>query len=419
MCQITVDNLGDDFLNRELFLLLGTEGSAIHADGWGYADSSGEITKSYWPMYLTNDTGSYLAKGVCKTSAPLLGHIRQASSKVPVCTENAHPFKLDDMVFVHNGKLTPKKSEDFDIDYSLTEINATTNKEVTVWYKRSDSLIFFEEFVKDYKELAPDFPDEEKLFVEAVTTTMAKFDGKFAMVFIIKGKYYIVRGKTADLHISYRLSSGRKDATQIGWAINTERKNLLSSTLLLSNLHQLRGEKPIHFSEPLLIAEESIYVAEATTLRKIGEIKETTFVTTSGAAYATNFTAGNGTTQSTTIIGSNLAPEGLVAKYAKEIFDFLSTYSLSLTDFQNILLESWDVSITEMTEETTKFTVKKILERLKSETTRQIHKSLKEALKGYPLYLYRYGRDIDNYPWMLNPKNQQLQLVRRVREEKS
>ena len=212
MCQITVSNLGDDFLNREAFLILGAEGSTVHGDGWGYCFSNGETLKTYLPMYCTTNIGEILGDKKTRSAPPLLGHIRQASPKVPVCTANAHPFAIDNVYFVHNGKLTPKDEDKFSIEYEVEETDAKDGKKKKVKYNRSDSLIFFEHFMETWKGAQNTYNSEEEKFVWVLNKAMEAFYGRFAMVFLIHDKCYIVRGKTAELNIAYRLNSNRKDA---------------------------------------------------------------------------------------------------------------------------------------------------------------------------------------------------------------
>lgn len=419
MCQISVCNLGDELLNKKLFLLMGSSGSTIHNDGWGYGTGSGELWKCSMAMYGTSDAGvALLQKSSGKT--PLLGHIRQASKKVPVNTKNAHPFSKKNIVFVHNGTLTPKDEKNFVMTEEVNEIDPKTSKVVKdengapkkISVSRSDSLIFFEEFLKHYKD--------EEHFVEALNETMNLFTGKFAFVFIINGNYYIVRGKTADLHIVYLYESYDKDAKVVGWAINTSKQILDESSNLLSNLVQLDGKKPLPFSYPVILEEESVFIARNDGLEKIGEIKENKPAYSAAATAPARQNRGAGDSNfygSPTGTGTVITTEikERVALY-KEIYEFMKNNSISIGEIQALFSKLYGASLLEVTKAMLMHFTKKAIPALNSKNGKegkQLRKRLRKALSGSPVRTFQYSKDME-YPWMLNLITVQREFVSKI-----
>ncbi len=412
MCQISLCNLGEQALNKKLFLLMGHEGSPIHDDGWGLSNSSGEIWKCSLPMFSTSDSGEIL-KGFDTGKTPLLGHIRQASPKVPVMKQNSHPFKQKGISFVHNGKLSPKDEKNFVMEEEVVEIDSKTKEKKTVKVNRSDSLIFFEEFMKHYKG--------EDSFVKALQETMELFTGKFALVFVVNGKYYIARGRTADLYISYLMDRSDKEEKVIGWAINTSKDVLDKSLLLLSNLQQLDGKKPLDFTIPKILEEETIYKADKNGLEVVGEIKENSApATTYNYGQYNNWQKGNTgasnptkpTTETTTEIDKD------TAKMFARIYDFLRGSSLSTQDLQFIFDKMYSASILEVTKPMLEHFIKVVIPRIDNKTNKDIRKRLRKILGGHYLMHYQYRDDME-YPWMFNPKSVQIEFVEQLEAKKA
>ncbi len=416
MCQISVNNLRDESLNKKLFLLMGSVGSTIHKDGWGFADGKGGSFRSGLSMYYTMDSGEILNREFKGGDGILLGHIRQASPQVPVLVKNTHPFTKKGISFVHNGKLTPKDEKNFVMEEELNEVDPKTHKPVidektgknkTVKIKRSDSLIFFEEFLKHYKD--------EAHFVDALKETMELFTGKFAMVFVINGSFYIVRGKTADLYISY-LHDGTFDSKKNpgigGWAINTSKEILDNSCILMSNLNLLEGGQALNFSLPSLLKEETIFKAEKDGLVELGEIKENS-VPTQNYNYDNKWRSD--TTNFTDKKGTGAIKYKDLFKMYKQIFDFMGSYSLSPHDIQNIFGAVYSASLLEATEAMLKHFCNVVLLELSKKTEKNIRRRLKKAVNGGYLFRYQY-KDIE-YPWMLNSKTEQIKFIEELEKK--
>lgn len=404
MCEISVVNLRDTSLNKKLYLIMGSLGSVEHSDGWGFSTSGGKAWKCDLPMFWTSDSGYVLRKQIEEEDGkPLLGHIRRASPKVPVTAENAHPFKQNDVVFVHNGKLTPKDDKKFDIEYELPKMKDgkpeldSTGKPKMEKFNKSDSLVFFEEFMTN-------FTDEEH-FMDALQKTMDEFYGKFAFVFVINGNFYIVRGKSADLHITYLRSGSEEEAETIGWAINTSKPVIKISTSLLSNMRQLEGEPYLDFSPVELLDAETVYKATETGLEILGKIKEN---------YAPVKQYESRSYASSSSSSKNKKPT-VMENYTQQVVEFMLAYSLSPGDIQLIMLATSGLSTLEVNEAALKNLVEDVIPLLKNLTKKDIRKGLKKALSNMALRHYRY--EGLQYPWMLNSHEEQLSLISRLEEK--
>lgn len=417
MCQISLVNLHDRNLNEKLWLLMGTLGSQVkHDDGWGVADSEGNYFKCGIPMHYTTNSGEKIKEAV-KTDGILLGHVRDASSFVPVNTKNAHPFIINDIVFVHNGKLTPKDEKGFIMDEQVPDIDLKTGvqytdkegKLLTKTVGRSDSLIFFEEFMKDWEADATEYASEEAKFVSVVNTTMLKFYGKFALVFIINGTFYVCRGKQAELNITFFRATDAVDSPVTGWAINTDARVLDTCVVLLNNINHLEDKPELHFSLPSLLTEETIFVAEDEGLRAIGKMKEGLAPVKTYPATTTAW-KGNQTSANPTIGGNgNGATEDRLEKITRKIYNFMEDYSMSPQDIQILLYAAFGASTLEVNVDMLEIFHDEILLRLKNLTTGKIQKKVRKTNTGY-IGLYDYGDR--NYPWMLNDRGTQKLFVK-------
>lgn len=415
MCQITVANLHRDEYNKLFFLLAGSLGSTEHNHGWGFAqasaESSPETFKCSLPLYCTTNSGVFLrGEKPDWNDQPLIGHIRQASPQVPVTTDNAHPFAIENVMYVHNGKLTPRDEKEFIMEEDMDTWDEKLGAMVTKKVKRSDSLIFFEKFM-DYFEKNTE-EDLEKKFVECMNNAMSHFDGKFAMVFLIANRYFIVRGRSADLHIAYLQNEAQEN---IGWVINTNKKVLDWATILLSNTTQLLYEEALEFTTGKLLKEETIFVAEENDLRIIGTVKETYPVvsTYAGKGGATNFTGtsgGNGGTSHT-----KSSKRSAAEKYAETVYTFMREYSLTLADINVLFLIGYNCSLLDVDGEILKHFCNKVIPRLQNGTTKPLRKQMANTVTTFSPY--RYSGTGLAYPWMLNSRTKQAQLIAEIAKQ--
>jgi predicted glutamine amidotransferase len=83
--------------------------SAIHCDGWGITDKSGEVVKEA-DCAVKNPNFMEVIKSN-KSDGALL-HLRWATSGLPVNKANAHPFHFGKYSFTHNGSINPPTALD-------------------------------------------------------------------------------------------------------------------------------------------------------------------------------------------------------------------------------------------------------------------------------------------------------------------
>ncbi len=441
MCELCVVNTHDELLNKTLALVNGNLGSTVHSDGWGITDGNKDW-KCSLPMFLTANAGGVIKKEIPKTGKnPLMLHIRRASPRVPVVLENSHPFVAEQWKLMHNGKLSPKDEKGFVMEEDFPDIDDKTGFQrtgkdgllLTKKMNRSDSLIFFEQFIKDWNakipEADPQTPDE--VFVEVLNTTMSKFKGKFAFLISRDKTMYVVRGKTAKLFISYLRETKEVDSPVIGFVVNTSETTMYQSLGLVSSLRELQGLERLYYSYPESLAEETIYKVEKFDLTKIGKIAEnpeyapTVYAGSRGQsaewdAGGTNFTktGGKGTT-ATNIqnTGTKSKMELHREKLTKEVFNFLVEYSLSPVDLQNMFLAFYDISIEQLELPMLHQFATKIIPNICSHYVKKdMKKNMKLACKGLPVGLYQYGNQ-DNYPWIFIPKNLQEVFIKKITKD--
>jgi predicted glutamine amidotransferase len=395
-----------------MYLILASVGSINQKHGWGFVGTKNQdVSKCEFPAYCTTNLGELLRKA----SGPLMGHIRQASVGVPVIEEYAHPFYNGETFFMHNGTLTPKKPEDFilemEVEYTSEEKPGVIS---IVKEKISDSLIFYEEFVR----ISSKNPD--KTTVENIIATLDKFYGKFAMLLHVKAekKTYVIRGKTADLHISYIKNSQKEDAKTTGYVINTNSEDLFLSLNLLSNLGQLSGKSPIYFTEPKIIESEKIYLVKDFDLEIVGEAKEN-----SAPVAATNFFGRAGARGGGQVwgedwelysadTGNTSNVKNPVVKAVNEIFPFMLSHLLTFSDMERLFYFLYGTSMLEATEEVVEHFSTRALKALKERTTKIIRRRLKSVCVGD--YIPEPIKQNYEIPWVLCSAVDQIKLVAEV-----
>lgn len=394
MCELCLVNLKSNSLNRKLFLIAGSAGSIANDDGWGYADSTG-IYKTHLPMFIDESAGEMLR--TCKVKTPLLGHVRAASPQVPVCVDNSHPFLENEIIFMHNGSLKPKNEKDFVLEYKVMEPDKD-GKEVEKTYKYSDSKMFFNRFLSRYK-IGDDF-------VEKLKETMGEFFGKFAMMFYIGNDIFVVRGKTANLYISYLTESSKKDAKVLGYVINTGLTTLDFSTTLLSNMEELEGRPKLHFTYPELLPDETIWKAGELGLEKIGEIKENYSSYSPGKEMgAGNFIQRSGALSSTRTGGTGGTNYGKEDNLIKELHEFRIRYSLSVKDLSDIFMAGYGVSLLNIDVPILEHFFKRVVPIITKLADKDIRRRVKKTLSGICVNRIEYiaGKQ---FPWMMWTKEE-------------
>jgi len=409
MCEIVLSNLNDEQLNKRLALLLMSLGSGIHNDGWGVVGNDGGSAKCAHPAYCTTDLGSFI-KNTKTMKRPFLAHIRKASTSVPVENKNSHPFTHQSMNMVHNGTLELKNKEGVVVEYKkqVKEWNNIKKEQQLVekTFKVSDSKLFFDEF----KKLGT--PQSDSQFVEHVIKTVEKFDGKFAFGFYLHNlkTHYLVRGKTAKLHIIYMKDSDDKNASTIGFAVDTNKRLLETCIVLLSNLHQLSTGKELFFTEAIELPEETIFKVGKLDVEIIGEVKETT--------ATTNFTKAwkNGTRSSTTVTTSTPSPTMKdLEENTKTVFEFARSNSLTFQDIQTLFMGIYKASVLEVTPEYLSHFVKKVIPNLQGRVNKKLRKKMLKASDGYIPHNLYYKKEY-TFPWMLNSPATIGKIIKEVEE---
>lgn len=411
MCQMTFANTHNVELNREIFLVLSALGGPQNDDGWGFCDTN-KMFKTDLASHFIPDAGTILLRDYTQNSA-LMGHIRAASPQVPVTYDNTHPFLLGDVFFQHNGKLTPRKPEDFTLEYDTEVLNTTSNKMEKRTFKISDSLLFFQEFSKIYAD--------KKSVPDSLVDAMNLFYGKFAFMLGVGTDWWIVRGKTADLHISYILNGRGEKAKTLGYVVNTNASVLDIGLNLVSNLRQLRGEKMLYYTFPSAIKEETIFKAGKFNIEEIAPIKEVAEPTKSyysgytrgGAAGAGNFS--QSTTGTSSDHGIKLSAEETLIS---ELHDFRKRYSLSLSDISDMFFLAYNASLLEIQPELLKHFLYKIApmfsgtNKKRKKLIKDTRKAVTKAKLGLSVSRMHYMGTKRQFPWMLWEESEMQDLTK-------
>ena len=246
MCQLTYVNLFDPSLNSFFLtyqLLLNS--TTQHKDGTGVS-SYDLIYKSEKEPKDCKELNKEILE-IAKDGLPLMGHVRKATTTNGVkiiSNKFTHPFVGSKYILAHNGTLELQDA-----------------KKMESYTDKIDSQIFLETLEETEGDL-----------LEALPKAMKLFYGKFAFLIHDKDKRisYVVRGTTADLHISYMEINGER----AGYVINTSKLDLEKSTGLVTPFsYQILGEQ-ISFTPPVLLEKNSIFVADEFDVHNIGSVEE-------------------------------------------------------------------------------------------------------------------------------------------------
>jgi predicted glutamine amidotransferase len=403
MCILTVVNLQNEPLNKRMLLLLQGIGSLAHKDGWGIRSSLSDDFKCELPANYTINYGDILRE-FSTENLPILGHIRRASPLIPINVKNSHPFVEGKISFMHNGNLTPKVEKDFVLEYKV-KVRDDRGVETEKTIKHSDSEIFF-------KHLLTKLPTEKGI-IPALKKAMEDFYGKFAFVINEeKGETYVVRGKTADLYISYMKESEEITSKILGYVVNTDDDLLEICTTLLSNLSQLDGDVPLYFTPPSSLEKESIYVVRELDLKLVDTIAENSAPAKVYTAYGGEY----GREWSFTETGNSITSKKPTDtdKLMDNLFKFMDEFSISTRDLQRLFMVLYSTSLLEVDLVVLRNFVKKVIPTLSSKTTKSLRKRLSKAL-GTHILLYSTESVIQlgiQFPWMLSPKSDQEKLIK-------
>lgn len=246
MCQLTMINLPYRVAKLALFNQLLINTISTHQDGFGYYQKDNSIYKWKEKPADVHDLDDVIINTITNNN-PIIAHVRLATSKLSVAIENSHPFETDKLVLAHNGTLTPKNKE---------EMKAKYKEEI-------DSEIFLKELDEVYKG---------KDIVKALNKTMDKFTGPFAFLIYSKleDKYFVVRGTTKSIYISYVYYN----KIRVGFIINTDKLDLIKNLSRIYVESKFLTDITVTYDAPELVPLESVCVIKNNKLKQIGAIKE-------------------------------------------------------------------------------------------------------------------------------------------------
>jgi predicted glutamine amidotransferase len=373
MCQLTLTNLHDRYLNSLMIYLLGKNGSEKHDDGCGFITSDNKIWKTELAANKITNLGSIINSNITNNSK-IPFHIRSATWGIKVTKENAHPFYGKHFILMHNGTLLPRNGE---------EIKDKNND--------SDSLKFLNS-LDECRDINP-----SGTFEEIFNAAMQNFAGKFA--FIIREKEtsldYIVRGRTAELYISKLTMEG----IEKGYVINTSKDTMKDSFRELINIWDITHEEVIQFSEPVILEMESIFLANELGVDKIGKAIEVTPKKETNYARGDDY-AWRGYQPNTNFLEDVSKGTKEIIDRADKIYEFLHEHSMSLTDFQLMVMISGGVSILELTEEDLEMFIDYMIPKISA--NKKTKTEVRSILNGgyFPNEVYeKYELE---YPWTVN-----------------
>ena len=240
MCQLTFADFGK--LNK-LYITNQLIFNALdnNPDGVGVL-TEGTVWKSHLSASNITNLGECINSIVDEN--PILGHVRLASNKTLNKVEHSHPFKGELLTQIHNGKLEPN-------DYTLIDRS------------KVDSEVFLEYLENEWKN------NKQLSFPDVLTKVMKEWKGKFALMYHIgvENKYYIARGKEADLH--YTTVNGKL-------VVNTSKESLTMGLRIFDQLHQILHREALNIDTIREVPKESIFMfdRENSELIKVGEIEE-------------------------------------------------------------------------------------------------------------------------------------------------
>ena len=297
MCQLTFINLRDLSMSKKLLLCSLIFNSDKNDDGCGFYQN-GFLFKTEVAGYLIANLGDIINKGIT-TPAPIISHVRLASTGSEIKKEFSHPFETEKIVLAHNGTLS-KKSGDIE--------------------KELDTIKFLKVLDNKYNENLPKAPIE----------TMSEFEGKFAFLIYDKNKnkYYAARGRTATLFMTDINIKRGNSIVKLGYVINTELSYLNYITRFLINTYLLEGKK-VSLSPIQELDKESIFELKNDSIIKVGEIKETERAVTIYHPLDRSYSA---------LYSGSEKEKSSEEKYAKILGDFCNKYALSYVELDYILL---------------------------------------------------------------------------------
>lgn len=393
MCQLTYANLHNSSLNSLMIYVLGRMGAGEkHDDGCGFICPDNSIWKSQFAANNIINLGEIISQQIVDDK-PIPFHVRWASYGIEVSKENSHPFDGKHFILMHNGTLLPRNGEE------------PKDKK-----KDSDSLRFLNAL--DEQRDANKGGKFEDIFNKA----MEQFAGKFA--FIIREKEtnidYIIRGRTAELWIS-RLSFDKQSS---GYIVNTSKETMKKAFLDAGNIWSLFFSEEIEFTEPVLLKQETIFIATNDTIEEIGTTKEATPVKaeilTTKPQYPLTPRTRNNEWNNYSDSNNNKDVNKIISKAVK-IYNYLNAHCMGLIDLQLMFMVSSGISLLEVTEEDLDafidYTIPKI------SASNKVKKEISRLLNGaiFPPDIYQQFNL--EYPWPVNDGQTVINSLKKYMKE--
>lgn len=327
MCELTFINSHRLDLNRILTINQALENTRIdNLHGWGIFTQKAGIYKTALIPWNTSDFGKDIRSAV--TEEPVLLHVRSASRGTDIKMEFNHPFETERLVLAHNGTLVPKDK-------------------LEGYAEKLDSEVFLGELDRAY--LAE--KEDENRLVRSLQSTMEKFTGKFAFLIYEKGtgSWYAIRGKTADLHITYLLSDIEEGAETLGYIINTVKVDLGVSTDHSLELFHVLGKKSVPVMSIIEeLKPETIYRLEDTEVKEVGELKQNTAPVIVAAVGVVHQYGKYGYRAGMGYGGAwedDDDPLSQTSGVINELNDWIITYGLTIEDLDTIMVQTLGISL--------------------------------------------------------------------------
>ena len=402
MCQLTAVNLGEKQRNSLFLYALQNIGSDSHGHGTGIMQGN-----SGYRTELKTNTISNLGEiynEFIKGNSLVCGHVRLASTGVPICEENSHPFETDRILLMHNGTLKFKDKVRAEKHERRIETTNSYGTKITSTEKDSDSLLFAEELEK---ELA-----KGKSFIDALKDAMNLFYGKFA--FIIRDKEekktYIIRGKTAKLHIAYLVE---EDVTvKNRYIIQTEEETLKKAILVSKNILSLSSGKNIKFTKPELLDEETIFLVTPSGIKVAGKIEENSEPVVAKEVSASSYQSNRG--KSSGYVPYTKKAEMDEHKAAEKISKFMVANAFSPKDIEIMFLRFLGIPLLEADLETMIAFIDNIIPLLS--TTKKLKKLISKNNLVVTMWKYT-DLKISQYPWTLCEPQEQYNVIKTIIKE--
>ena len=326
MCQLTLINSPSVALTKAALYIIPARNSRFtHKDGFGFYSKSFGVWKDVLAASNISNMGKLLRDMKIETS-PVIAHVRNASKSIKVEKINVHPHESQNVILAHNGTLW--------FEDELADVKQGEES------RESDSARFGQMLSKEL--------DTEPNFVTAFNNCMSKCKGKFAMLIYskVEDKFYVCRGKTANLHI-VDIMLGTES---VGFIINTEKNTLEDDWLLVTNTAELMGAPVYTMGKVTSLAEETIWEVVGTGLVEVGKCTENPLPVKTYVPETTGMTTAITRTGGSTLFAEEDRRKLAMYNKYRAVADFMDRERLSLMEMNFLFQKIFNVSLLEATE---------------------------------------------------------------------